>query len=123
MSNALSPSTQIDARREPRFNVHWRGRLRAADGRLIEVRTKDISDSGMGLVAAEAVPTGAMLAVTVRVPDPGGSAQLSEVSGTVQTAYVAMRGYEFIIGVVWVDRSDAGRELMSRWIGRLRYSL
>jgi hypothetical protein len=54
------------------------------------------------------------------VPDPGGSAQTTEVCGTVQTAYVAMRGYDFNVGVIWVERSDTGRELMSRWIGKLR---
>lgn len=123
MSNALTKPTQLDARREPRFNVHWRGRLLLPDGRVIELRLKDISESGMGMTAAEAVPSGAMLKVSVRVPDPGGSAQMTEVTGTVQTAYVAMRGYEFSVGVVWVDRDAAGRELMSRWIGRLRYSL
>lgn len=123
MSDALSRSTQLDARREPRFNVHWRGRLQLPEGRVVEVRLKDISESGMGMTATEAVSSGAMLKVSVRVPDPGGSAQMTEVAGTVQTAYVAMRGYEFSVGVIWVERSDAGRELLSRWIARLRYSM
>jgi PilZ domain len=123
MSDALSRSMQLDARREPRFAVHWRGRMQLPDARVIEMRLKDISESGMGMTAAEAVPSGAMFEVSVRVPDPGGSAQMTEVTGTVKIAYVAMRGYEFSVGVVWVDRDDAGRELMSRWIGRLRYRL
>jgi hypothetical protein len=123
MSSAARQSAQIDARREPRYNVHWRGRMQLADGRVIELRSRDISESGMGLTAAEAVPSGATLEIALRVPDPGGSAQVTEVCGTAQAVYVALRGYEFIIGVAWVKRSDAGRELMSRWMGRRRYSL
>jgi hypothetical protein len=77
----------------------------------------------MGMTIGDVVPSGATLAIAVRVPDLGGSAQTTEVSGTAQIAYVAMRGYEFGAGVVWVDRGDEGRELMSRWIARLRYSM
>jgi PilZ domain len=123
MSNAIAQPPLFDARREPRHGVHWRGRVQLPDGRVIELRLKDISESGMGLIISEAVPSGATLAIAVRVPDPGGSAQTTEVTGTVQTAYVAMRGYDFNVGVIWVERDDAGRELMSRWIARLRYSL
>ncbi len=120
MSNALQRSICVDARREPRYNVHWRARLQLLDGRRIDCRVKDISANGMGLQAAEPVPSGATLAVCVRVPDPGNSAQLSDLSGTVRVAYVAMRGYEFGIGVTWADRDAVGTELLSRWIGKLR---
>ncbi len=120
MSTAHHQPLLFEARREPRFAVHWRGRLKGPGGRVIELRLKDISDNGLGLLTSDAVPTGATLAIALRVPDPGGSAQTTEVSGTVQTAYVAMRGYEFSVGAVWVERNDAGRELMSRWIGKLR---
>jgi hypothetical protein len=120
MSNARQLPQLFEARREPRYAVHWRGRLQGPGGRVIDLRVKDISDSGMGLTTSEAVPTGATLAIALRVPDPGGSAQTTEVSGTVQTAYVVMRGYDFNVGVIWVERSDTGRELMSRWIGKLR---
>jgi PilZ domain len=123
MSHAIVQPPLFDARREPRYSVHWRGRVQLPGRRVIELRLKDISESGMGLITSEAVPSGATLAIAVRVPDPGGSAQTSEVTGTVQTAYVALRGYDFNVGVIWVERDDAGRELMSRWIARLRYSL
>jgi hypothetical protein len=121
MSTARHQPLLFDARREPRFHVHWRGRLQLQGGRVIELRLKDISESGMGLVTSDAVPSAATLAIALRVPDLGGSAQTTEVSGTVQTAYVAMRGYEFSVGAIWVERNDADRELMSRWIGRLRH--
>jgi PilZ domain len=119
MTTARPQPLLFEARREPRFAVHWRGRLQGPGGRTIELRLKDISDSGMGMTTSEAVPTGATLSIALRVPDPAGSAQMTEVSGTVQTAYVAMRGYEFSVGAIWVLRDDAGRELMQRWIGRL----
>jgi hypothetical protein len=122
MSTARPQPLLFEARREPRFAVHWRGRLQGPGGRMIELRLKDISDSGMGMTISEAVPAGATLAIALRVPDPAGSAQMIEVSGTVQTAYVAMCGYEFNVGAIWALRTDAGRELMSRWIGRLRRS-
>jgi PilZ domain len=110
---------QIDARREPRFPVHWRAGLKLPGGQIIQLRVRDISDSGMGFVADAAVPNGATLEVRVRVPDPGEPAQAVDVAGTVKVAYVAMRGYEFAVGVTWVERDDAGRELMSRWMRKI----
>jgi hypothetical protein len=115
----LDCSIQIDARREPRFPVHWRAGLKLPSGRIIELRIKDISESGMGLVANEAVPPAATLDVRVRVPDPGNPAQCVDVAGTVKVAYVAMRGYEFAAGVTWAERNEADRELMSRWMRKM----
>lgn len=123
MGEVPARSLQVDARREVRYPAHWRGRMQLADGRWVELRLKDISDSGMGVTCSDAVPAGVTLAVTVRVPDPGGSGQTTEITGTVQTAYVAMRGYEFAVGMTWVERNEAARELMSRWTARLRYSV
>jgi PilZ domain len=115
----LESWTLRDARREPRFNVHWRARLQLLNGHGVDVSVKDISGSGMGLVGSELAPADATLAIRVRVPDLRDPAQGIDVAGTVKVAYVALRGYEFAIGVTWIDRSDADRELMSRWIRRL----
>jgi c-di-GMP-binding flagellar brake protein YcgR len=119
VKTVLERSTQIDARREPRFPVHWRAGLKLPDGRIIELRVKDISESGMGFVANEAVPPAATLEIRVRVPDPGNSAQTVDVAGTVKVAYVAMRGYEFAVGVTWAERTEADRALMSRWMRKM----
>jgi PilZ domain len=120
VNTVLERSTQIDARREPRYPVHWRAGLKLPNGRIVELRVKDISESGMGFVATEAVPSAATtLEVRVRVPDPGNAAQTVDVAGTVKVAYVAMRGYEFAVGVTWIERDDADRELMSRWMRKL----
>jgi PilZ domain len=115
----LERSTQIDARREPRFPVHWRAGLKLPSGQIIQLRVRDISESGMGFVGDDAVPQGATLEVRVRVPDPGNPAQTVDVAGTVKVAYVAMRGHEFAVGATWVERKDADRELMSRWMRKL----
>jgi PilZ domain len=109
----------VDARREPRLAVHWRARLLLPDGRGIDVRIKDISDSGMGLTARDAVPAGTTLSITVQVPDPGGTARATEVAGQVKVAYAVLRGYEFGVGTIWVEREPQARALMSRWIAKL----
>ena len=123
MNHLLSQPVLIDAGREPGFNVHWRARLLLPDGRAIDVRVKDISDSGMGLTSRDPVPAGATLAIALRVPDPGGSAAMTEISGQVKVAYAALRGYEFGAGLIWVERTDATRALISRWIAKLRYAV
>jgi PilZ domain len=117
----IEQSMQIDLRREPRFNVHWRAQVRLPDGPVIELRVKDISDSGMGLAADQPVPAAATLDVCVQVPDPGNPAQMIVVTGKIKVAYVAMRGYEFRIGATWAERDDAGRELMSRWMRKVHF--
>ena len=119
MNDVFERSTQIDGRREPRFNVHWRAGLKLPNGRIIDLRVKDISESGMGLVAAEAVAPSVTLEVRVRVPEPDNPTQAVDVTGTVKVAFVAMRGYDFQIGVTWVDRGDAGRHQMARWMRRM----
>ena len=115
----LERPTLIDARSEPRFAVHWRAVLKLPNGRIIELRVKDISGNGMGFIVAEAVPPAATLEVRVRVPDPGNPAQSVDVAGTVKVAYVAMRGYEFAVGVTWAERKEADRELMSRGLRKM----
>jgi hypothetical protein len=98
--------------------------LKLPNGRIVELRVKDISDSGMGLVATKAVPSAAdTLEVRVRVPDPGSPAQTVDVAGTVKVAYVAMRGYEFAVGVTWVERKETDRELLSRWMRKMHLGL
>jgi hypothetical protein len=109
----------VDARREPRLSVHWRARLQLPDGRSIDVRITNISESGMGLIAREAVPAGATLPIAVQVPDPSGVTRATEVAGRVKVAYAVVRGYEFGVGLVWVERGQQERALMSRWITRL----
>jgi c-di-GMP-binding flagellar brake protein YcgR len=123
MNNVRRQPLLIDARREPRFPVHWRAGLKLPDGRIIESRVKDISESGMGFVANDAVPPAATLEVRVRVPDPGNPAQWVDVAGTVKVAYVAMRGYEFAFGVTWAERKEADRELLSRWMRKMHLGL
>jgi hypothetical protein len=118
-SSAPERSLLSDARREPRFLVHWRAGLKLPDRRIVEVRVKDISESGMGFVANESVPCNATLEVRVRVPDPGNPAQTVDVAGTVRVVYVAMRGYEFAVGVAWVERNEADRALLSRWMRKM----
>lgn len=119
MNNLRRQPLLFDARREPRLPVHWRAGLKLPGGRIIELRVKDISESGMGFVADETVPNAATLEVRVRVPDPGNPAQTVDVAGMVKVAYVAVRGYEFAVGVTWAKRNEADRELMSRWMRKV----
>ncbi len=119
MSNPLDSVAEVDARCEARHNVFWRALVKLPNGSTIEVKVKDISQSGMGLVASEPLPKGSTLAIIVRVPNPANAEQMLAGSGTVKIVYAAMQKDHYAVGAVWVERSDAVQKLLARWLRKL----
>lgn len=112
----------IDARREARRNVFWKALLKLPNGSTIEVMVKDISESGMGMVVNQPVPNGAVLSIIVRVPNPAAPDQMLAGSGRVKIVYAAMKGDDFSVGAIWVERSESVRGLLARWLRKLQSS-
>ena len=117
---SIPTTDSSDARKEPRYNVAWRARLMTPQGTEVEVRVRDISDAGLGMVSDYSVPTGAVLNVTVGVPDTEDPKRLLAIQGRVKVMFSVMRGHDFLLGGVWAELQPAAQQYWRGWVQRLR---
>jgi hypothetical protein len=109
-----------DSRRALRVKVSWRARMQLPDGRVIELKVRDISEGGVGLTSDEHIPARTVVKFAMGVPPLDTGGQVTPVKGTIKTTYTAVHGSEFLCGGTWVQVPPAGLELVSMWIKRLR---
>ena len=88
-------------------------------GTVLEVKTADISKSGVGLVGHQPLPAQAVLQLALQVPHPTIAGNFTVITGRVKVAFQVMRGDEFRTGAQWVDLPDAYRALLANLIQRL----
>jgi PilZ domain len=110
-----------DARRELRFPVAWPARLDLGNNQLLDVKVRDISESGLGLRCDRPLPSHVQLPITVGVPDLNDPTRLQAVPGIVALAFVVMSGHEWRLGAQWVQLSDPARNLFKQWIHKHRF--
>jgi PilZ domain len=113
----------IDSRKEPRFSVTWRGRLTLPDGQVQEVRVRDISEKGVGLLADFPLPSNTVMWLVLGVPDLKDMARIMAVPVRINSAYVVMQSHDFRVGGTWIDLSDSVRTLLQDWIRKLSYKV
>jgi hypothetical protein len=113
----------IESRKEPRFNVTWRGRLTLPDGQVHEVRVRDISEKGVGLLTDFPLPSHTAMLLVLGVPDLKDMTRIMAVPVHINSAYVVMRSHDFRVGGTWIDLSDSVRALLQDWIRKLSYKV
>ncbi|ACB33530.1 type IV pilus assembly PilZ [Leptothrix cholodnii SP-6] len=121
MSTGPLAQGSIDNRREPRYTVNWPARLDLGNGQLVEVKVRDISESGLGLRCERPLPEHARLKITVGVPDLHDPTRLQAVPGTVKLVFVVMSGHEWRLGAQWAELGEPARQLLKQWITKLRF--
>ncbi|MEO8299206.1 MAG: PilZ domain-containing protein [Burkholderiales bacterium] len=112
---------QIDSRREPRVAVSWRALFRLPDGKTMEVRVRDISESGLGLLSENAIPQNVALDLALAVPDLIDASRTITVIGKLRAVYVVINRHDYRIGAVWAELDNASREMIRQHIKRGRY--
>ena len=111
----------VDNRREPRYPVAWPARLDLGGGQMLDVKVRDISESGLGLRCERPMPAQVQLPIIVGVPDLHDPTRLQAVPGVVGLVFVVMSGHEWRLGAQWVQLSDPARSLLRQWIKKLRF--
>lgn len=111
----------IDHRKEPRFSVTWRGRLTLPDGQVHEVRVRDISEKGVGLLSEVPLPGNTVMRLVLGVPDLKDMTRIMAVPVQINSAYVVMQSHDFRVGATWIDLGEAVRTLLQDWIRKLSY--
>jgi hypothetical protein len=109
-----------DTRRELRVKVSWPARVQLPNGRVIELRVRDLSESGVGLVTEHHIPPATVLNFVVGVPGLNEGTGMTPVSGTIRTTYVVVKGLDLMCGGTWVQLPSDGRDLLDKWIRKLR---
>lgn len=115
-----APEGDASHRREQRVKVSWPARVQIPSGKVIDLRVRDLSESGVGLVTNTNIPASTVLNFAMGVPGLYEPSKITPVSGTIKTTYMVLQGNDICCGGMWVSLSDESRELLNRWIRRLR---
>jgi hypothetical protein len=109
-----------ESRKEPRIKVKWAARVQLSDGRVAQLQLCDISETGIGLTGEVGIPANSLLTCAVAVPDLNDPSKITPVVGTIRTAHTTVRGQDLIYGGTWITIDADSRELLKKWIRRLR---
>ena len=116
----LPGATSNEARAEQRVKVSWPARVQLPNGQVRELRVRDLAESGVGLVTEFHIPPSTVLNFAVGVPGLNEPARITPVTGTIKTTYVVVQGRDLCCGGTWVTLPAEGRELLDKWIRKLR---
>jgi len=119
-SSPLPGAPAADGRKEQRVKVSWPARVQLPGGKVIELRVRDLSESGVGLVTNQNIPPSSVLNFAMGVPGLHEPTKITPVSGTIKTTYVVVKGQDLMCGGMWVSLPAESRELLDKWIRRLR---
>ena len=109
-----------ESRKEHRVKVSWPARVQLPNGRVMELRVRDLSESGVGLLVANHIPPATVLNFAMGVPGLEDASKITPVSGTIRTTYVVVKGVDLFCGGMWVSLPQSGRDLVDKWIRKLR---
>ena len=107
-----------DSRTNLRVKVLWPARMQLPEGRVIELKVRDVSESGVGLVSDKDIPSDTVVNFEMDVPRPDEGGKVTPVKGTIKTTYTVVHGAEILCGGTW-QGPPAGLELVNAWIERL----
>ena len=109
-----------DSRTDRRVEVTWPARMQLANGDIIELEVRNISEAGVGLTSDRRIPADTVVNFEMDVPPPGASGQATPVKGTIKTTYTVAHGAAILVGGTWVQVPPEGQELVNTWVERLR---
>ena len=119
-SNPLLAAPPADGRKEHRVKVSWPARVQLHNGKVIELRVRDLSESGVGLLTDHHIPPNTVLNFAMGVPGLHEVTKIMPVTGTIKTTYVVVQGRDLCCGAMWVSLPGDSRDLLDQWIRRLR---
>ena len=87
-----------DSRTKLRVDVSWPARMRLADGNVIELLVRNISETGVGLTSDEHVPARTVVNFEMEVPSLVEGGRVALVEGTIKTTYSDVHGAKILFG-------------------------
>ena len=108
-----------DSRTNGRVQVSWPARMQLPNGHVIELKVRNISEGGVGLMSEEHIPGYTVVNFEMGVPPLDEGGKITLVKGTIKTTYTVAHGLETLCGGTWQE-PPAGLELVKMWIKGLR---
>ena len=108
-----------DSRTNLRVEVSWPARMQLPDGRVVELKVRNISQGGVGLMSEVDIPARTVVNFEMDAPQPDEGGEITPVKGMIKTTYTVAHGSEILCGGIW-QGPPAGLELVNLWIERLR---
>ena len=108
-----------DSRTDLRVKVEWPARMQLSDGHVIDLKVRNISQGGVGLMSDEHIPDRTVVNFEMDVPSLAEGGKIALVQGTIKTTYTVAHGAELLCGGTW-QAPPAGLEIVNEWIKRLR---
>ena len=108
-----------DSRTDLRVNVSWPARMQLPDGHVIELKVRNVSEGGVGLMSDGHIPAHTVVNFEMGVPPLDEGGETTPVKGTIKTTYTVVHGSETLCGGTWQE-PPAGLELVAMWIKGLR---
>jgi hypothetical protein len=115
-----APPAGTEGRKEQRVKVSWPARVQLPNGKVAELRVRDLSESGVGLLTDVNIPAYTVLNFAMGVPGLDDASKITPVTGTIKTTYLVLTGRDLCCGGMWVTLPADSRDLLSKWIRRLR---
>ncbi|HET7865350.1 MAG TPA: PilZ domain-containing protein [Burkholderiaceae bacterium] len=104
-----------DARSQPRVRLSCRALLMVG-GHVLEGRTTDISEGGIGLRLRDNIPAGQLVKVQQVLPDAKGAPGTQPVIGTIRVAFNVLSTDGVRTGGPWIDLTPASRSMVSNYV-------
>jgi hypothetical protein len=111
-----------DSRTNLRVEVSWPARMQLPDGHVIELKVRNISEGGVGLMSDGHIPAHTVVNFEMGVPplgEGGEGGEIAPVKGTIKTTYTVVHGSGTLCGGTWQE-PPAGLERVIMWIKALR---
>ena len=102
-SPAPPGASPAEGRKEQRVKVSWPARVQLPGGKVIELRVRDLSESGVGLITDHHIPPSTVLNFAMGVPGLHEPTKITPVTGTIKTTYVVVQGRDLCCGGMWVS--------------------
>jgi len=106
-----------DSRSHLRIDVSWPARMQLPDGRVIELKVRNVSERGVGLVSHEDIPAHAVVDFEMDVPQADQVETITAVKGKIKTTYTVAQGSGIFCGGIW-QASPIDLEVVKRWLVR-----
>ena len=110
---------QAEHRAAVRVNITWKAKVMMNPSSVLDVKTADISVSGVGLVGTHPFPQHSVLQLAIQVPHPSVSGHFAIITTKIKVAFQVLRGGEYRTGAQFIDLPEPYRELLRIWIERL----
>jgi len=107
-----------DSRADRRVDAAWLARMQLPDGRVVQLRTRNVSQGGVGLVSTEPIPAYTVVGLEMDAPPLHAGGAVTLVKGMIKTTYTVDQGTQILCGATW-QAPPSGLDVVASWVERL----